>query len=356
MEWYRIIAPVVAIGVLLSATNVAAESLQDTLRNSLGPGAGPVSDVANSAINTNLSTPAPANSLTFEFDAETGLPRRVPGSLGPIFTERGATMGRGKLALDIAVLGFKFDEIDGSDLSNGELAFPVVTPLGPGNVQLMADIHSYILLAGISYGVLENFDLSIGIPVIRNEVELTVVTQVGPQKQVSKVTNDSSNLGDVVVRGKYRFYNRAPYALASTLEINFPTGDSDNFAGTDLWRIRPFLMASAKGRKVNAHANIGFDLGDTSEAKNDFRYRAGLDWVIKERLGLSAEVLGRYIIDNERRKLDGSEAGDHLADAAVGIKFHFWKDAVLSASALFALNDTGLRDEISGTLGFELNF
>ncbi len=356
MEWYRIIAPIIACGVLVSPSNAAAESIQDTLHNSLGPIAGPVADVANSAINTNLSIPAPANSLAFEFDEETGLPKRIQGSLGPVFTERATTIGRKKFALDAALLAFKFNEIDGIDLTNGELSIPVVTPLGPGNAQVLADVHSYILILGATYGASDNLDLNFGLPIVRNEVDLTVMTQVGPKKVVNKSTNDSTNLGDIIFRGKYRFYDRAPYELSTAVTINVPTGDADNFAGTDLWRIRPFLMASAKGRRLNAHANIGFDLGDTSDAKNDFRYRLGLDWSFNEWGGMSAEALGRYIIDNDRRKLDGGKANDHLADAAVGLKFQLWKDAVLSTSALFALNDTGLRDRVTGTLGFEMNF
>jgi hypothetical protein len=349
-----------AIACVLSlvAWDGMAESLSDTLRGALGSFSGPISTISRNSINTNLGAPASANGLTFEFDVETGLPKRIRGPLGPIFTERADTVGRGKLTLDVAYVGFKFDEIDGRDISNGELTFPVRSPLGTANAQIFANVRSDNLFIVATYGVSDNLDLSFNVPLTHNAVDLQVVTPLGSNRSITEVANESSGLNDISLYGKYRVLKSGPVAMAASLRISAPTGDADNFRGLGTWRAQPFLLASFMGHNIDAHINIGFDLGDTSKLNNELRYRLGVAWAMTERVTLAGDLLGRYILGGYNRlTVTGSEEASRFTpDAAFGVKLNFWKDALVFASALVALNDNGLRAHVAPAVGIEATF
>ena len=109
-----------AIGALLICfcNNGNTESLQDTVVGVFGSLGGPVSAISEGALTPSIVFSSTSPSIQYEFDAELGVPKKVPGTLGPAFSASASTLGRGRLALSIAYLQEQFDELNsGAEIS-----------------------------------------------------------------------------------------------------------------------------------------------------------------------------------------------------------------------------------------------
>jgi hypothetical protein len=403
-----------------AGARAANQLLLDTLRSTL-----------TSAI-VNFPTPSPASSFTFQLDPTVGVFTPTTETFGPIYADRAETIGRGKFSFGVSYSRLTFDEVDGRELDNGDLKFVFLheptaflnsqDPTGRGvtcgaaprdpcgapfafendtiTTSLFMDLTvDQIVLTG-TYGVLDRLDVGFALPIIRVDIDARAVSTSnnesrtlnapgaggglvhtlpnGTQTTESRFSDDSTGVGDLLLRAKYNFYRQAPLAMAGILELRLPTGDEDDFMGLDTVRVRPFFVASASFAGFAPHVNLGFDLGDTDKAKNEFLYRVGFDWGIVRRVTLAVDVLGRYIIDNDRVALGSDQAvcrgagdlactggtrdvvresaDDHIVDAAFGIKVNPWKNVLLIANVLVPLNDTGLRDSVTPLFGIEVNF
>jgi Putative MetA-pathway of phenol degradation len=343
----------------------------------------------------NFPVPTPASGFTFRFDPTLGTLTRSTESFGPIYADRAETVGRGKFALGFSYARFTFDQIDGKDLKNGELQLTFLhDATDPRNgrrppfafepdtitAQIFADITADQFIFSGTYGVLDNLDVSVAIPMVRVSMDVRGVatsnnetnTRLPDGTLVHKFADGSTTLtatasdsafglGDILLRGKYTFFRRAPAGLATGLELRVPSGDEDELLGLGTVRVRPFFVASTKLLGVAPHVNVGLDLGDTSELDNELFYRVGFDWSALPQVTFAFDLLGRYVIDNQRPKAgrapgSGEISDDNILDAALGLKINPWRNVLLLFNVLLSLNDTGLRDSITPLLGLEVSF
>jgi hypothetical protein len=171
-------------------------------------------------------------------------------------------------------------------------------------------------------------------------------------------SDEDTGIGDIVLRGKYNFYRSPMVSLAGALDLRLPTGDADNLRGLDTVRVSPFFIASAHLFGISPHVNLGFDIGDTSKIENEFFYRIGFDWAIFRPLTFAFDVLGRYIIDNQRPDASDTTktSDDNIVSAAIGLKINPWRNLIILVNVLIPLNDTGLRDDFTPLIGLEWTF
>lgn len=347
-------------------------------------------DVLNDSLRgqlANLPLPSPAGGFTFQFDPALGTFVRSTESFGPIYAQRAETLGRGKVSLGFTYSRHTFDTLDGKDLEDGELKLTFkhedccAQPPSPGNpvferdiilAQIFAEVTSDVFVVSATYGVLDNLDVSIAVPIIRNEIRLkgvaTVIEEPGTPPGTHRFANGSTmltvrdsgeatNVGDILVRGKYNFYRTTPVGLAAALDVRLPTGSTDDLTGLGTLRVSPALIASAKFNRFAPHVNIGMHIGNTSRIENEFFYNVGFDWGVIRPLTLTFDVLGRRILDNERQKAGSDKTADsNIVDAAVGFKVNPWRNALLLFNVLIPLNDTGLRDNVTPLIGLEVTF
>ena len=350
--------------------------LNDSLRSSL----------------TNLPLPSPASSFTFRFDPALGTFTRSTDSFGPIYTQRAETTGRNKFTFGFSYSRFTFDQIDGKDLDNGELQVIFLhEPTGASiglrpfgferdtiTARIFADITSDVFLLSATYGILDNLDVSIALPIIRNELRLKGIATInrigtaatptthrfanGTDTLEVRDSDESTGFGDLVLRAKWNFLQSDPFSLAAGLDLRFPTGSRDELRGIGTFRASPTFIASTRPFwGVSPHLNVGFSLGDTTRLENEFFWAVGVDWRIIPQLTMVVDFLGRQVIDNQRIEA-GSPPGSRkiadstVADVAVGFKFNVWKNVVGVVNALIALNDTGLRDRVTPLVGIEIPF
>jgi hypothetical protein len=330
-------------------------------------------------LRNNIGTlPIPSGgAFTYEFDPSLGVFSRTTDTLGPIFTDRVETIGKGKLTLTTNATFHSYDRLDGFSLTNGELQVITVVKTASGSrvslrsVQEQVSAEVYTL--GATYGVTDSLDVSLTVPVLRVRVSeivsrlgfkdcnpsFTACTQFVPNNPPIAAlpgSEDATGLGDIDVRAKWNFVTwrnvmGGRFGLAASLNVKMPTGDSgdrtkfeqgrlilgpppdfpvsqsrfelgDPPLGTGIFRVKPQLIASGSWHRIEPHLSVGAELGQTDGVTNDFIYAAGVDFALHPALTIAADVIGRYSFDVKRPKATGNlgVAGldRRIADLAAG--------------------------------------
>jgi hypothetical protein len=340
---------------------------------------------------SNVPLPSPASGFTFKFDPALGAFTRTTESFGPIYSQRADTTGKGKITLGLSYSRFTFDTLDGKNLNNGDLKVTFLhQPVGPPGqpfffesdtitAQIKAGITSDIFVLSGTYGILDNLDLSIAVPIIHTQITLTGIATInhigttedqhihqfsnGSDTMVFHASDESTGVGDIVLRGKYNFFQASPVLLAAGLDLRLPSGSVDNLRGVGTPVVSPVFIASTTPfLGLSPHVNLGFHLsGDTGKADHEFFYNVGVDWSAVKPVTFVFDILGRRIIDNHRVEAGQGPGGTAIADsnivdASIGVKVNVWKNILGVANVLLPLNRTGLRDHAAWLVGLEASF
>src|SRR5262245_4291452 len=338
---------------------------------------------------SNIPLPSPASGFTFRFDPALGALARSTDSFGPIYSQRADTPGSGKLTFGFSYTRFTFDTLDGKNLNNGELQVtflhaPTCTP--PCDFEsdtiaakLKIGITSDVMVLTATYGLLENLDLSIALPIIHTEMNVTgeaTINHMTPAGVTDhKFTNgsdsltvhdsgDSTGVGDIVLRGKYNFLRTGPVLLAAGLDLRLPSGSVDNLRGLGTPVVSPVFIASMRPvMGFSPHGSVGFHFsGDTSKIDHELYWNVGFEWSIVRPVTFVFDILGRYVINNSRIEAGqepGGKAisGSLIADASLGLKVNVWRNVLGVVNVLLPLNSgTGLRDKATPMIGLEATF
>jgi len=402
--------------VLLGASTAAAESLADLVPNLFGKGgillAPPQTGfshaphftasseaqltVINDSLRSQLSNiplPSPAAGFTFQFDPVLGAFTRSSDNFGPIYSQRADTTGKGRFTFGFTYSRFTFDKLDGKDLSNGDLKVTFIhEPTGEElglppffferdtiTAQIKASLTSDVFVLSGTYGLLENLDVSIAVPIIRNELKLTGIATINhigttPEQQIHSFANgsdtmtvhssgESTGIGDIVLRAKYNFLKSDPVLLAAGLDLRLPSGSVDELRGVGTPVVSPVFIASTRPYwGVSPHVNLGFHLsGNTAKVDHEFFYNVGFDWSIIRPVTFAFDILGRRILNNNRLEAgqgpDGTKiASSDIVDASMGFKVNVYKNILGVVNVLVPLNSTGLRDKVTPLVGLEVAF
>jgi hypothetical protein len=271
-------------------------------------------------------------------------------------------VGQGRFTFGFDYDRAHFNKLDGVDLDKINIS------LGSGLVaNVSADVLSEALTFKGTYGILDNLDVDLLIPIIHTFVGFrgSLDTTVG--LVTAHESRDVVGLGDIAVGTKYRFYNQPFLALAARLELVLPSGDEDDFFGVGTTLVNPSLIASTKlPYGIELHGNVGFRLSaDTDKVEHQFIYVVGFEWPVIRALTLSVDFLGTRIIDNKRpalRKTMGvgeaplEQAGSNIFDLGIGFKAYVWRNVLATGGVLIPLNSTGIRAPVIPSIGVEVTF
>ncbi|NNF07668.1 MAG: hypothetical protein HKN21_12975, partial [Candidatus Eisenbacteria bacterium] len=351
-----------------------------------------------------------AGGFAYSFDADLGVLSRPTDSFGSVFGERPLTVGKGKYNIGVSVAEYTFDNLDGLDLREGEMQL-VFTHVdiggdGPLNPALEGDLVTSNLYINIetqittlvgTYGVRDNFDVGIAIPVVDVSMQMSAETRVervatgdrdihifpsGQDTEVVRRRGNASGVGDVLLRGKYVALQSGKNHVALSGDVRLPTGDDANLLGTGELQVKASLLGSIVNRTFSPHANLGVALsgGDIS---NEVVYGAGMSWAADPKLTVSADLVGRALMSVSRVKMEDeefqyievddtggtvksivvprltvedSESTVNLLHGAVGAKLNVGGNFLISMNGLFPLNDNGLTDKFSGLIGLDYSF
>lgn len=364
----------------------------------------------NTALVNHLVTvplPSPAAGFTYEFDASVGVFRRTTQSFGPILAERAETIGAGRVSAGFAIQHFSFSTVEGLDLDAVPAVFThdnahllggredVVTTLN----RIDASVNQFITY--VTVGVAEHLDVSLAVPVVSTSLTVVADAQVQRLGTTNPLTHfyrqsDSSvgtrrlftawgrasGMGDVVVRVKGSAFRKNSAAVAAGLDFRIPSGDALNLLGTGAPGLQPFVVVSGTVQRISPHVNLGYQwngssilagdpvTGQSGNLPDQVVYAVGAD-ISTGRLTVAFDVLGRYLIDAERivledfHALDGrsvfptigfSQDSFNQLSGATGVKINAFGRLLITGNLMFALDNHGIRANVTPLIGFEYGF
>lgn len=366
----------------------------------------------NIALGSALSTlpiPSPASGFTYVFDPTTGEFTRSSRSFGPIMSERAETIGKGQKAVGFNYQYFSFDEIEGLDLGAIPAVFTHDDASPGGRADVVSTMNAIEVNIGqatafFGFGLSNRIDLSIAVPVIDTELaveSLATVQRLGTgsdlavhfydegevhlgSQRLFSASGTASGLGDVVVRLKGAVKGGERAGLALGLDLRLPTGDEEDLLGSGAEGIKPFLAASFSAGRVSPHVNLAYQwngdsvlagdvaTGEKADLPDQLFFVVGADFAVSSKLTVAVDLLTLRVIDSprlERATFVGlDEPGSTFDDiafttesftetsAALGFKVNPVGKLLVDFNLLFALNDSGLRDDLTSLLGLEYFF
>jgi len=355
-----------------------------------------------------LPLPAPASGFTYQFDPGLGVFTRSTSSFGPILAERADTIGARRVSIGFAYQRLAFDSIENIDLQSVPAVFTHDNAeLRGGREDVITTVNSIDSkvsrsAAFITYGVTNDLDVSIAVPYITTDIVVTsdaTVRRIGtttPEIHFFRAVDDSigdrriytafghaSGIGDITIRMKQAIKKSPRNGIALGLDLRLPTGDENNLLGTGAPAVQPFVAWSATYGTFAPHINLGYQWNGSSTLAGDIEagvsadlpdvavYALGAVVSVHPRVTLALDVLGRYIIDSPRVRLedfvalDGHSVFPNIAfdtgsinelSSAVGLKINVAGRLLLNTNLLMRLNSEGLRDKISPLVGIEYAF
>ena len=355
-----------------------------------------------------LPLPAPASGFTYQFDPGLGVFTRSTSSFGPILAERADTIGARRVSIGFAYQRLAFDSIENIDLQSVPAVFTHDNAeLRGGREDVITTVNSIDSkvsrsAAFITYGVTNDLDVSIAVPYITTDIVVTseaTVRRIGttiPEIHFFRAVDDSigdrriytafghaSGIGDITIRMKQAIKKSPKNGIALGIDLRLPTGDENNLLGTGAPAVQPFAAWSATYGTFAPHINLGYQWNGSSTLAGDIEagvsadlpdvavYALGAVVAVHPRVTLALDVLGRYIIDSPRVRLedfvalDGHTVYPNIAfdtgsinelSSAVGLKINVAGRLLLNTNLLMRLNSEGLRDKISPLVGIEYAF
>ena len=355
-----------------------------------------------------VALPSPSSGFTYEFDPATGVFRRTTGSFGPILAERAETVGAGRFSFGSAFQHFRFQTVEGLDLSRVPAVFTHDSAeLLGGRQDVVTTVNSIVASVSqfttyVTIGVTDRFDVSAAIKVVSNDLRATsdaTIQRLGTTDELTHffrlangdvgnrrtfvATARAAGLGDLTVRMKSSLGRHGPAAVATGIDIRLPTGDQMNLLGTGTAGLQPFVIVSSAHPRLSPHANASYQwngssilagnpaTGESADFPDQIAYSVGADVAVNTRTTVALDVLGRFYVDAERLGQQTFLARDNVhqypnivfsrdsfnaLSGSIGVKVNVRQRLLLDANLLFALDDHGVRDRVVPLVAFEYAF
>jgi hypothetical protein len=351
-----------------SAFDALAENIADTAARSL-----PV--ISSSA------------GFTYRYNAATEVFERTSQTLGPLFLERPDTLGQGKFNVSVSFQYVEFNTFDGTDLTDLQNDDPIVirtfdasgTPIGRRGERLRYSLRlqNYIHAVSGTYGITDDLDVNLLVPIVVTEMRIGVHAQevatagltgpfspsAGPER-VGRDDGDAVGVGDILLRAKYQLPRAEAFRSAVGLQLRLPSGQSEDFQGTGDFEMSPFATISGVvWDRVEPHANLAFDVNTMDVSRSAVRYAVGVDVDVTPIFNVNIGYLGRSEFDDsadesdtERQHLRGGTIvrepllgldfdRKDTSDLTFGFRVVVWRNLMMFANGIYALNDSGLRND-----------
>ena len=350
---------------------------------------------------SSADVPVSAASSGATFTFVNGLPQKTAESSGPVFGERGQTLGRGRLLVGGNVTNVDFSTLRGIPLNDIELNFTHQDVGAPGlgdspfendfiEVRTQLQVNMYVSSFYLTYGVTDRFDLGVSIPVAHVSVSGTSDAQIvpfgAPAKHFfsgtptdpvlsaeSEASGSATGLGDISLRAKLNL-NSTPRASFSLLaDARLPTGDANNFLGAGAFGFRGLGVFSARFGNFTPHFNGGFFYRGGSLENNALLATGGFDHLMADWATMSFDIISEWqlgankliipppvhIIAPFQRTISPTNIPnerDDIVNASFGLKVRMDSGATGVINMILPMNRGGLRPDVIWTLGLEYNF
>lgn len=347
---------------------------------------------------SNLPISSSSGGVTFSFSG--GRPVKTSTSSGPIFAERGQTIGKGQLLAGANVTSLSFATFRGLPLDQLNFNFTHQNVGDPvfGSPDFENDVISvrsdlnlnvFVTTAFLTYGVLDKLDVGVAVPIVRTSLSGTSQgtvspfgansphffgTPTSPSLTASGSTEASGiGIGDVAVRAKLNLSRTEKAGFAVFSDVRLPTGDADNFRGAGSLSARVLGAYSGRYGNFSPHLNAGLLVRTDSLQNNAALATLGFDQLINDSWTLAFDVLSEYQIGDNKVELPPSVqitapfartisptnipgSKDHVVSGSIGAKFTSSRGLTTVFNALVPIKTGGLQSRIAFTAGIEYSF
>lgn len=353
----------------------------------------------------NYPLPSSAGGFAYEFDPATGLLERPTQSFGSVYMDRPYTVGEGRFNLGLSFNRISFDTVDGLEIRDGDVRLVMTHtdpdddgPLNPdfeGDVitgPLFLDLNTDITTLVLNYGVTPSLDIGMAIPMVETSLGMSMSARVqelgstagthvftnGTVEDDIQINGTRSGVGDVTLRGKWVFAT-GQVRSGFTLDVRLPTGDERNLLGAGAYEGKALWLASVANEKSALRVHVGGSVANET-LPDQFLYAVGADVAVDPKLTLAADLLGRYVIDQQRIEIvdedyayqttgggtafetyetltvEAAEESYNSLSLAAGLKVNVYRSLLVSVSGLAPLTDRGMTDDFSALLGLDYSF
>jgi hypothetical protein len=372
----------------------------------------------NAGIASQLSTfPLGSSSagFTYTFDPALGVFNRSTETFGPVFAERPVTAGKGKLSFGVNYQKANYTRFEGQKLNEDDIQLFLIhqdvnndqsnlEPWFEGDViraDLSVDLKNETTVFFANYGVSDRFDIGVAIPYQRLDLDARITTSIqrlataadpfvvhifddGSSNRTFRESGSAEGIGDLVVRGKYNLLRKPSASLAAAVDVRLPTGEENDLLGTGGMQTKLFLIAAGPSKRFSPRGSLGYTISSGNatflgDLPNEVNYTAGFDAGVNRRVTLTADLLGRYLIDAQRlveqdqtvrfrlrtdptirtatlTSAVGQTGGLNLLLGSAGVRINPVGRLLLVGNVLFALNDNGLQDKVIPVFGIDYSF
>lgn len=348
---------------------------------------------------------------TFKFVG--GVPVATSTSAGPIFAERAATLGKGRLLAGLSHSAFHLATLRGVDLRDLPLTFTHENANFAGcdsvyhdscakmgvpvlendviNLRLALDINVAVNSLYLTYGLTDHLDVGAVIPVVSTSLRGQSDAQIQPfgpppvahffsgtpQNPVLQATRtvfgDATGLGDVALRVKAGLRDGPRTSVAVLLDTRFPSGSTDDLLGQGAFEGRGVFIVTSRFGDLWTHANMGY-LHRAGARQNDAVLgTVGFTQQVAPHVTLATDLVSELQVGDSKLTLPPPvhydspyqrvvyptnipNMGDDIVNGSFGFKITPRREITLIANALFPLNRGGVRPNMIYTGGVEANF
>jgi hypothetical protein len=305
--------------VSLAAAPLGARTFESLFT---GP-ARPLGQALTATVARSLPVISASPGLTFTYDPSSGAFERNTDLLGQLYLERAQPIGRGKWNISASYQRVAVNGVQGEDLDNlRDSRLPIILPGVTSRGGFLLRFNRYAVALTVdemtfqgTYGITDDLEVNFTLPVLLSRLSVGSMAQtftrnpndnslvpIPPEQRGTRFEQDISHatgVGDMLLRGKYRFLKTAWGDAAAGLVVRMPTGSEENFQGTGSWEFSPLLYLSTRRIPIagpvafQGFVNGGFDLVVNDVDVSEGRIGAGFDLAFWDRATLSIAFLGR---------------------------------------------------------------
>jgi hypothetical protein len=365
----------------------------------------------NGALLASLTTfPLGSSSGGFVFEGDPALGdfRPASRSFGPTFAERALTSGRGNFNFGFTFQAARYQSFEGKDLESDGPKFYLqhIDSANPGafpdpayegdlvEAQVSLDIKTDTTAFLFNYGLTNRWDIGAAVPIVHVSMDAGVFARVdraatgttpihvfpggNPDSSSQTTSGSATGIGDIVLRTKYRLMKATGGGLAAGLDLRVPSGNEEDLLGLGTTQAKFVFIGSTEMGRIGPHFNLSYAVAGESSLQdvdipNEFGYTFGVD-AVAGKATLAFDIIGRTLIDagrfgdttrtfpllgggNVTRTEFGRRDGNlNQVLGAAGIKFPVMEKLLITANALFSINDAGLKAKFIPVVGFEYVF
>jgi hypothetical protein len=261
----------------------------------------------NASIATALSIvplSSPASGVIDRTDPATGARLAESSTLGPIFTERAETIGKGHFYIGFSRQDFHFTKFNGTSLNSlnalylggDKTGITDVPTTSPASFSIGMDVRLSQNIAFLTYGVTDRVDVSVGLPMVHASAasrmfnaQMYIGNGFGTngsgcwcastftpgvptiiQPTINQASASKTGFGDLLLRVKGTVFRTPATVVAIGTDLRFPTGDEQNYLGVGAMSAKPFVAVSfysrpmAHGIVLSPHFDAGWQFSGKS--------------------------------------------------------------------------------------------